>query len=212
MSLKVFWLEGKMSIKANSKEEADFLGKVIIYLGQIPIPHVRSADHTQAVAQAISKVFDSAWTHHAQAKWACTCFKSWWDTDCDWAKASAMTSDLPANWMAFKKVMCKAKLKYFDECINEIAHTNLRPWDLMDWHEGDLYNDWSAAGLATSDNAKLRAITDSIHQAYNVGLEDVQQVHVFSDSANMLCLTMDVSHHLGQPSSLSICKVLVPWL
>jgi hypothetical protein len=27
--LKVFWLEGKMSIKANSKEEADFLGEVM---------------------------------------------------------------------------------------------------------------------------------------------------------------------------------------
>jgi hypothetical protein len=27
--LKVFWQEGKMSIKANSKEEADFLGEVI---------------------------------------------------------------------------------------------------------------------------------------------------------------------------------------
>jgi hypothetical protein len=80
------------------------------------------------------------------------------------------------------------------------------------WHEGDLYDNWSAAGLSTSDDAKLRAIADGVRQAYNVGLEDVQQVHVFSDSANMLCLTMDVSHHLGQHSSLSICKVLVPWL
>jgi hypothetical protein len=80
------------------------------------------------------------------------------------------------------------------------------------WHEGDLYNDWSAASLATSDNAKLRAIADGICQAYNVGLEDVQQVHVFSDSTNTLHLTMDVSHHSGQHLSLSICKVLVPWL
>jgi hypothetical protein len=80
------------------------------------------------------------------------------------------------------------------------------------WHEGDLYNNWSAAGLATSDNAELRAIMDGIHQAYNVGLEDIHQVHVFSDSANTLHLTMDVSHHLGQHLSLSICKVLVPWL
>jgi hypothetical protein len=80
------------------------------------------------------------------------------------------------------------------------------------WHEGDLYNDWSAASLAMSDNAKLQAIVDGICQAYNVGLEDVQQVHVFSNSANMLCLTMDVSHHSGQHLSLSICKVLVPWL
>jgi hypothetical protein len=80
------------------------------------------------------------------------------------------------------------------------------------WHEGDLYDNWSAAGLATLDDAELQAIVDDIHQAHNVGLEDVCQVHVFSNSTNMLCLTMDVSHHLGQHLSLSICKVLVPWL
>jgi hypothetical protein len=51
--LKVFCPEGKMSIKANSEEEADFLGKVIISLRHIPIPDVMSADQTQAVAQAI---------------------------------------------------------------------------------------------------------------------------------------------------------------
>jgi hypothetical protein len=131
--LKVFWLEGKMSIKANSKEEVDFLGEVIISLSQIPIPDIMSVDHTQAVAQAISKVFDSAWTHHARAKQACTCSKSWWDADCNRAKASTMTSDLPANWMAFKRATRKAKRKHFDECIDEIAHTKLQPWDLMDW-------------------------------------------------------------------------------
>jgi hypothetical protein len=80
------------------------------------------------------------------------------------------------------------------------------------WHEGDLYDNWPAAGLATSDNAKLQEIADGIHQAYHVGLEDVCQVHVFSNSANTLCLTMDMSHHLGQHLSLSICNVLVPWL
>jgi hypothetical protein len=80
------------------------------------------------------------------------------------------------------------------------------------WHDGDLYDDWSVAGLSTSDDAKLRAIVDRVCQAYDVGLEDVQQVHVFSNSANALRLTMDVSHHSGQHSSLSICKVLVPWL
>jgi hypothetical protein len=95
--LKVFWLEGKMSIKADSKEEADFLGEVIISLGQIQIPDVMSADHTQAVAQAISKVFDSVWTHHARAKRACACSKSWWDMDCNQAKASAMSSDLSGS-------------------------------------------------------------------------------------------------------------------
>jgi hypothetical protein len=80
------------------------------------------------------------------------------------------------------------------------------------WHEGDLYDNWSAAGLSMSDDAKLQAIADGVCQAYDIGLEDVRQVHVFSNSANVLCLTMDTSHHSGQHSSLSICKVLVPWL
>jgi hypothetical protein len=53
---------------------------------------------------------------------------------------------------------------------------------------------------------------DGICQAYNVGLEDIHQVHVFSDSTNALCLTVDMFHHSGRHSSLSICKVLVPWL
>jgi hypothetical protein len=80
------------------------------------------------------------------------------------------------------------------------------------WYEGDLYDNWSAAGLAMSDNAELQAIVDGIRHAYNIGLEGIHQVHVFSNSANMLHLTMDTSHHSGQNSPLSICKVLVPWL
>jgi hypothetical protein len=36
-----------------------------------------------------------------------------------------MTSDLPADWMAFKRAMRKAKRKHFDERIDEIAHTKL---------------------------------------------------------------------------------------
>jgi hypothetical protein len=58
------------------------------------------------------------------------------------------------------------------------------------WHEGDLYNNWPAASLATSDDTKLQAIADGICQAYNVGLENVCQVHVFPDSTNMLRSTM----------------------
>jgi hypothetical protein len=80
------------------------------------------------------------------------------------------------------------------------------------WHEGDLYDNWAVASLAMSDDTKLRAIAEGICQACNVGLEDIHQVHVFSNSANVLCLTMDTSHHSGQHLSLSICKVLVPWL
>jgi ribonuclease HI len=80
------------------------------------------------------------------------------------------------------------------------------------WWEGDLYTDWRSAGLATSDDAELQAIAAGVDQAYDIGLEDIHQVHLFSDSTNVLRLCMDTSHHSGQPASLAICRLLVPWL
>jgi hypothetical protein len=104
------------------------------------------------------------------------------------------------------------------QCVCIVTDMSTSPLPLQSvaafhlWHEGDLCNDWSAASLAMSDNAELQAILNGIHQAYSAGLKGVYQVHVFSNSPNVLHLMMDVSHHLGQHSSLSICKVLVPWL
>lgn len=79
------------------------------------------------------------------------------------------------------------------------------------WHNGNLYEDWHTAGLSTSDNTELLALTAGIHQAHNIGLEDVCQIHVFSNSTNVLCHCLDTSHHSGQPASLIICNMLIPW-
>jgi hypothetical protein len=75
-----------------------------------------------------------------------------------------------------------------------------------------LYTDWRSAGLSTSNDTELQAIAAGVDQAYDIGLEDIRQVHVFSDSTNALRLFMDASHHSGQPASLAICQLLVPWL
>jgi hypothetical protein len=131
--LKVFWPAGKKSITPDSDEEADFLGEIIVSLGNILIPDIVSGDQTQAVATAITKVFEEAWTHFAKTKRACSRSKSWWDRECAETKAAAMDSDLPADWFAFKKATRAAKRKHFDARIDEIAVKNLRPWDLMDW-------------------------------------------------------------------------------
>jgi hypothetical protein len=65
------------------------------------------------------------------------------------------------------------------QCICIVTDASTPPLPLQSvaafrlWHEGDLYDDWSAAGLSTSDDAELQAIADGVRQAYNVGLEDV---------------------------------------
>jgi hypothetical protein len=89
------------------------------------IPDIVSRDQTQAVATAIAKVFEEAWTHFAKTKQACSRSKSWWDRDCAETKAAAMTSDLPADWSAFKKATRAAKRKHFDARIDEITLKNL---------------------------------------------------------------------------------------
>lgn len=130
--LKVVWLEGKMSIKIESEEEDDFLLEVRL-LGLIPIPDIMSVDQTQRTAQAVVEGFEMAWSHHAKANGACTRSKSRWDNDSAQTRSDAMMTDSLKHWVAFKAATCKAKCMHFDECINEISHTNLRPWDLMDW-------------------------------------------------------------------------------
>jgi hypothetical protein len=122
--LKVFWPAGKKSIAPDSDEEADFLGEIIVSLGNILIPDIVSGDQTQAVATAIAKVFEEAWTHFAKTKRASSRSKSWLDRECAETKAAAMASDLPADWFAFKKATRSAKRKHFDARIDEIAVKN----------------------------------------------------------------------------------------
>ena len=79
------------------------------------------------------------------------------------------------------------------------------------WHWGDLYDDWTAAGLSTSDDSELQAIALGITQATSIGLDIIKEIHVFSDSTNALRHCMDASHHSGQFASISISEKLVPW-
>jgi hypothetical protein len=53
------------------------------------------------------------------------------------------------------------------QCVCIVTDTSTPPLPLFQsvtapclWHEGDLYDDWSAAGLAMTDNTELQAIVD----------------------------------------------------
>lgn len=80
------------------------------------------------------------------------------------------------------------------------------------WHGGDLYEDWAAAGLSTSDDAELQALAGGVQQAGGCGLDGINAIHIFSDSVNALKSAFDATHHSGQTSSLPVCDLLVPWL
>jgi hypothetical protein len=92
-----------------------------------------------------------------------------------------MTSDLPANWMAFKKATCKAKRKHFDECIEEIAHTNLQPWDLMDWVGPCKTPPVEAISYQGVPCTSLDQLWNTLHSTFNSALDRPIDLSVLGD-------------------------------
>src|SRR5215216_7428824 len=76
-----------------------------------------------------------------------------------------------ADYIKERKVTLDAALfasSYNKERICIVTDASCPPLPLQSvafyrvWHDGDLYEDWSAAGLATSDDAELQAIARGI--------------------------------------------------
>jgi hypothetical protein len=82
-----------------------------------------------------------------------------------------MTSDLPADWMAFQEATRKAKHKHFDECIEDIAHTNLRPWDLMDWVGPRKTPPVKAISYQGVPCTSLDQLWNALHSTFNSALD-----------------------------------------
>jgi hypothetical protein len=71
------------------------------------------------------------------------------------------------NWI---NLLCSSVdvASHSPQCMCIVTNTSTPPLPLQSvaafclWHKGDLYDNWSAAGLVMSDNAKLQAIADGI--------------------------------------------------
>jgi hypothetical protein len=80
------------------------------------------------------------------------------------------------------------------------------------WHNGNFTEDWQAVSLCTSDDAELHAIAGGASAIREYNLDEIQEIHIYSDSTNALNLAFDASHHSGQIESLTIIETLAPWL
>jgi hypothetical protein len=100
---------------------------------------------------------------------------------CDQAKASVMKSNLLANWVAFKKAMHKAKRKHFDEHINDIAHTNLQPWDLMDWVSPRKTPPIEAISYQSVPCTSMDQLWNTLHSTFNSALDRPIDLSVLGD-------------------------------
>ena len=121
-------------IKKGSEEESGFLSDLVNSISSILVPLGSSEDDVTLVMKLIGDSVFKAWDAHASSPQVCARSKGWWDAICAVAwKNYKSSGSSKQEWIAFRKVAHSAKCKFFNDKIEEISHTKLRPWDLMSW-------------------------------------------------------------------------------
>jgi len=155
------------AIKKDSKEEKAFIRDILKGIRNIDTSELKNQMDIQRCANTLSTTFKDAWTTHSSTKRITKHSKEWWNEQCTVCINKYHETGDINNWKAFKSAICNAKRLFFDQKIQEIAMTNKRPWDLMNWvrkknlpaikaiyHEGQPCNN-------------LEALWNALHNSYN---------------------------------------------
>jgi len=155
------------AIKKDNKEEEAFIRDLVKGVRNINTSELKNQLDIQRCAANLEKIFKNAWSTHSTTKRITKHSKEWWNkqyTDC--INKYHETGDIN-SWKSFKSAVRSAKRAFFDQKIQEIATSNKRPWDLMNWvrkknlpaiktiyHEGQPCND-------------LPTLWNALHNSYN---------------------------------------------
>ena len=92
-----------------------------------------SKEATEALAKVITDMLDRVWVKHATKVGKSKGTKPWWNNKCTQAfEAYTRTRD-KSEWKEFRRTVRESKHQFFNRRIDEIANSNKRPWDLMEW-------------------------------------------------------------------------------
>jgi len=119
------------------------------------------------VAQALADIFSSAWDKHSHK--ACITKRSqpWWDDECTRSLGQYKLEKSHQNWLLFWRAVKAAKRKFFDLRIDEIAGSNKRPWDLMEWVKQHKLPAWKAIQYNGQPCHQMSNLWDALHNTYN---------------------------------------------
>ncbi|KAF5347005.1 hypothetical protein D9756_011008 [Leucocoprinus leucothites] len=128
----------KRVLPKDSDEESAFISQVSEHLAVLDCSNIHTSLCLDNISHSISSILSDSWNSNSKI-----------------------------DWRAFRKATRVAKRSFFDERIHEIASTNKRPWDLMEWVkqrklpaiEGIRYQ-----GRPCND---LPDLWDALHSSYN---------------------------------------------
>ena len=91
-------------------------------------------------------------------------------------------------------------------------HQAVAAWNV--WHKGScISEDWQAGGLAISDDTETFAIAGAFSAlASEMDINNVDEIHVFTDSTTAIRQSLDPSIHSAQECALEILFLITPWV
>jgi len=126
----------RISIAKGSDTETQFVEQLIRGIRGVRLETPTTIAEVDAMVQAVADVFSKAWSDNATEKRITRRSEPWWNDTCSETLLQYWDDKTPENWSTFRKATRAAKRKFFDAKIEEIAKTNRRPWDLMEWVKG----------------------------------------------------------------------------
>jgi len=121
------------AIKKDSKEEEAFIRDLMKEVRNIDMSELKNQLDIQRCTAKLEKIFKDAWSTHSTTKRITKHSKEWWNEQCtDCINKYHETGDIN-SWRSFKSAVRNTKRSFFDQKIQEIATSNKRLWDLMNW-------------------------------------------------------------------------------
>jgi len=119
------------------------------------------------LTQAFFSIAENLWNKYFKMANITKYSKAWWNEKCNRNLATYHMSRRKINWISYKKMVRIAKCIFFDNKIQEIASTNKRPFNHINWAKK-----WK---LPTTEAIKFNRISYNnldnlwqvLHQSYN---------------------------------------------
>jgi len=123
----------RRSIKQESEDEINFNSFLIKEIAALNSDSFDSHNAIELFSRDIECILNEAWLTFSREQFITKYSKEWWNQECSDTLSKYRTSGHFDDWKAFKSCVKKSKSSFFEEKIHEIATTNKRPWDLMNW-------------------------------------------------------------------------------
>jgi Endonuclease/Exonuclease/phosphatase family./Reverse transcriptase (RNA-dependent DNA polymerase). len=171
----------RMVLKRDSEEESAFLSSVNKGLRSLDFSGLDSTAGLDLLSRAISEVFSTAWASHARNITVTTRSKEWWNDECRLALETYRRTGERSDWRSFRSTTRQAKRCFFDNKITEIASTNKRPWDLMNWVKQRKLPAVEAIRYQGQPCNDLPDLWNALHSSYNAAANRPVQLSVLDE-------------------------------